>query len=218
MKLKAQMLESRNLLNRVMAIMRLCASPSCPRLCVDELSISQQLANLPAELLTARLLNASAKLSTKALASCTACPLRQCVPFLLCLALCVATAGASTEVINANLYVTDSPVPSAYGNNATAGDVLVANFDVRDVQTNTTIGNSMGYCVLLRVAGPNQCLYTIQFASGTIQVCVPTLWNMRPLRRLQGTQDVQAGTDLGTICSLACTSKQASCHTAATSG
>ena len=88
---------------------------------------------------------------------------------LFCL-LCAASVGASSEVINANLYVTDSPVSSAYGNNATAGDKLVANFAIRDTSTNATVGASLGFCVLLRDAGPNQCLYTIQFASGTIQV------------------------------------------------
>lgn len=89
----------------------------------------------------------------------------------VCCLFCVAAVGASTELINANLYVTDSPVSSAYGSNVTAGDRLVANFALRDIMTNATIGASLGYCVLLRDAGPNQCLYTIQFASGTIQVC-----------------------------------------------
>lgn len=161
--------------------MRVCAVsetafPLCPRLRIYGLSILQQLADLPAELLAARLrlLTAFPKLSMSALTSPVACPLRQCFTFLLCLAVCAATAKASTEIINGNLYVTDGPVPSAYGNNATAGDILVANFDVRDAQTNATIGNSLGYCVLLRDAGPNQCLYTIQFASGTIQVCLTT--------------------------------------------
>ena len=95
---------------------------------------------------------------------------RHIIETVLCCLFCAAAIGASTEVISANLYVTDSPVSSAYGKNVTAGDRLVANFALRDIKTNATIGASLGYCVLLRDAGPNQCLYTIQFASGTIQV------------------------------------------------
>lgn len=100
---------------------------------------------------------------------------RHAIQASLCCLLCAAAVGASSDVISANLYVTDSPVSSAYGNNATAGDKLVANFSLRDSETNATIGASLGYCVLLRDAGPNQCLYTIQFASGTIQVCQTVL-------------------------------------------
>lgn len=96
---------------------------------------------------------------------------RHAIQASLCCLLCAAAGGASVDVISANLYVTDSPVSSAYGSNATAGDRLVANFALRDMRTNATVGASLGYCVLLRDTGPNQCLYTIQFASGTIQVC-----------------------------------------------
>ncbi len=90
--------------------------------------------------------------------------------FLLALVICAAAAQAATDVIRANLYVTDSPLGAAYGGNLTAGETLVADFEIKDLQTNATLGNSLGYCVLLRVEGPNQCLYTLQFASGTVQV------------------------------------------------
>lgn len=93
---------------------------------------------------------------------------------VLLFVICATGVYAATDVVQANLYVTDSPIGQAYGANVTAGETLVADFQLRDVQTNATLGNSLGYCILLRAAGPNQCLYTIQFASGTIQV-VPSL-------------------------------------------
>ena len=89
---------------------------------------------------------------------------------MLLFVICATGVHAATDVVQANLYVTDSPVGQAYGANVTAGETLVADFQLRDAQTNATLGNSLGYCILLRAAGPNQCLYTIQFASGTIQV------------------------------------------------
>ena len=90
--------------------------------------------------------------------------------FVLLFVLCATGIYAATDIVQANLYVTDSPVGQALGANVTAGETLVADFQLRDVQTNATLGNSLGYCILLRDAGPNQCQYTIQFASGTIQV------------------------------------------------
>ena len=90
--------------------------------------------------------------------------------FVLLFVICATSVSAVTDVVQANLYVTDSPAGQAYGANVTAGEPLVADFQLRDLQTNATLGNSLGYCILLRNAGPNQCQYTIQFASGTIQV------------------------------------------------
>ena len=100
--------------------------------------------------------------------------------YLLLLALSwAAGAYAATEVVQGNLYFTDSPVGAAYGPSVQAGQILVADFALKALNTNATLGNSLGYCVLLRSGGPNQCLYTIQFASGSIQVRVPVIAFLR---------------------------------------
>ena len=88
----------------------------------------------------------------------------------LCLvgAACVLQTDAATERLVTNLFVTDSP---AYpGPTATvAGEVFVNNFLLTDYDTNATVATELGFCVAVRTPGPAQCLYTLTFATGTLQ-------------------------------------------------
>lgn len=46
----------------------------------------------------------------------------------------------------------------------------MANFQVNAEASNATIGSVLGFCTVLRDVGPSQCQYTIQLASGSVQV------------------------------------------------
>ena len=83
------------------------------------------------------------------------------------LLLSAPTTRAATDVIKANLYVTDS-LNTMTG--FKAGESFVLNSQIRDQATNATVGAELCACVNLRDGGPSQCEITLQFASGTVQV------------------------------------------------
>ena len=77
---------------------------------------------------------------------------------------------AHQERVVANLFVTDQPdYPGPL--NTKAGQPFVNNFLLTDYDSNATIATELGYCVPVRTPGPAQCLYTLSFAQGTLQVC-----------------------------------------------
>lgn len=99
---------------------------------------------------------------------------------LACFAAC-ASASTGLEVIQGYVFrgadydVTGSvprfergPTPTK---NLTAGAVVISQLVLTDQGTNATVGESLGFCVALRDAGPSQCQITLQLASGTVQVC-----------------------------------------------
>lgn len=79
-----------------------------------------------------------------------------------------------TDVIQGDIYLMSSVNQIQNYTSLKAGQIYVANFDVRAQPSNATIGDVMGFCVVLRDIGPSQCQYTIQLASGTVQVRTDT--------------------------------------------
>lgn len=104
-----------------------------------------------------------------------------------CILTSLIAAEASREVIQGNIYVTDSVgVGPDYTSNLSAGSTYIANFLYTAQPSNTTVGSSLGFCTILRDSGPSQCQYTLQLASGTVQVhfCVHSSVFARYLARL----------------------------------
>ena len=78
---------------------------------------------------------------------------------------------AASDVLQGDIYLEDSVRQIQNYTSLTAGQSYVANFQVNAQASNATMGNVMGFCMVLRDVGPAQCQYTIQLASGTVQVC-----------------------------------------------
>ena len=96
-----------------------------------------------------------------------------CARFLLAVALhytLVYSTKAATDTLQGQIYLMDSVRQIQNYTSLTAGQSYVADFQVNGQPSNATIGNVLGFCVVLRNVGPSQCQYTIQLASGTIQV------------------------------------------------
>ena len=92
---------------------------------------------------------------------------------LLCAAAIIAPASAlkGQATIEANVYVTDSAnIDVVNVTSIQAGQTFVLDFLLTDQASNATVGAVLGFCVVLRSQGPSQCQYTVQLASGTIQV------------------------------------------------
>ena len=90
---------------------------------------------------------------------------------IACVLTVLFAAEASRVVIQGDTYVTDSVnVGLDYTSNLTAGSTYIANFLYTAQPSNTTSGNSLGFCTILRDLGPSQCQYTLQLASGTIRI------------------------------------------------
>lgn len=80
---------------------------------------------------------------------------------------------AADVTINANVYVTDSAgIDLTNVTTITAGQTFVLNLLLTDQATNATIGSVMGFGVVLRPQRPFQVQYTVQLASGSLQVPV----------------------------------------------
>ena len=75
-----------------------------------------------------------------------------------------AYRGASYDVTNP---ADSKPTPA---HNLTAGNVYVSDLLITSQSTNATIGEALGYCVVLRNGGPNMRQLTLQLPSGTVQV------------------------------------------------
>lgn len=96
---------------------------------------------------------------------------------LIFLALCASAVALPSEAaeatINANVYVTDSTgIDLTNVTTITAGQTFVLNLLLADQATNATIGSAMGFGVVLRPQGPSQVQYTVQLASGSLQVSI----------------------------------------------
>ena len=90
---------------------------------------------------------------------------------LFCFAAIVRSGAAMDTTINANVYATDSAnIDVKNVTSILAGQTFVLNFLLTDQASNATIGELLGYCVVLTSQGPSQCQFTAQLASGTIQV------------------------------------------------
>jgi len=79
-------------------------------------------------------------------------------------------ATAATDVLQGDIYLMDSVHQIDNYTDLKAGQSYVANFQVNDQASNATIGSVLGFCTVLRDVGPSQCQYTIQLASGSVQV------------------------------------------------
>lgn len=89
----------------------------------------------------------------------------------LCASAVLLRSDAAEVTINANIYVTDSTgIDLTNVTTITAGQIFVLNMLLADQATNATIGSVMGFGVVLRSQGPFQLQYTIQLASGSLQV------------------------------------------------
>ena len=80
------------------------------------------------------------------------------------------SATAATDVLQGDIYLMDSFNQVQNYTTLTAGQTYVAIFQVQDQASNATIGTVFGFCTVLRDVGPSQCQYTIQLASGSVQV------------------------------------------------
>ena len=97
--------------------------------------------------------------------------------FALLVVFAFSCASTAIETIRASAYdLTDlgnpNPVPTR---NLTAGNLFVTDLLITDQATNASLGEMMGFCVVLRNGGPSQCQMTLQLASGTVQVGFPFL-------------------------------------------
>lgn len=93
--------------------------------------------------------------------------------FALCASAVIVPLEAADVTINANVYVTDSAgIDLTNVTTITAGQTFVLNLLLTDQATNATIGSVMGFGVVLRPQGPFQVQYTVQLASGSLQVPV----------------------------------------------
>ena len=91
--------------------------------------------------------------------------------FALCASAVVLPTDATEATVNANVYVTDSTGTDLTNvTTITAGQTFVLNLLLADQATNATIGSVLGLGVVLRSQGPFQVQYTVQLASGTLQV------------------------------------------------
>ena len=91
----------------------------------------------------------------------------------LCASAVVLPADAAEATINANVYVTDATgIDLTNVTTITAGQTFVLNLLLTDQATNATIGSVLGFGVVLRSQGPFQVQYTLQLASGSLQVPV----------------------------------------------
>ena len=82
----------------------------------------------------------------------------------------LSSTSAASQVIEGEIYLMDSVHQTQNYTNLQAGQIYTANFQVNAQPSNATVGSVLGYCVVLRDVGPAQCQYTIQLASGTVQV------------------------------------------------
>ncbi len=80
------------------------------------------------------------------------------------------SATAATDVLQGDIYLMDSVHQIQNYTDLKAGQSYVANFQVNAQASNATIGSVLGFCTVLRDVGPSQCQYTIQLASGSVQV------------------------------------------------
>lgn len=78
--------------------------------------------------------------------------------------------NAATDVLQGNIYLMDYVNQVQNYTTLTAGQSYVASFQVNAQFSNATIGTVCGFCTVLRDVGPSQCQYTIQLASGSVQV------------------------------------------------
>lgn len=95
-----------------------------------------------------------------------------CVVLLaLCASAVVPPADATEATFNANVYVTEATgVDLTNVTTIEAGQSFVLNLLLTDQATNATIGSILGFGVVLRSQGPFQVQYTVQLASGSLQV------------------------------------------------
>lgn len=80
------------------------------------------------------------------------------------------SATAATDVLQGDIYLMNSVHQIDNYTDLKAGQSYVANFQVNAQASNATIGSVLGFCTVLRDVGPSQCQYTIQLASGSVQV------------------------------------------------
>ena len=91
----------------------------------------------------------------------------------LCASAVVLPAEATEATINAKVYITDATgIDLTDVATIKAGQTFVLNFLLADQATNATVGSVMGFGVVLRSKGPSQVQYTVQLASGSLQVSI----------------------------------------------
>ena len=91
-------------------------------------------------------------------------------------ALCLVTGvSAASEKLVLLLYVASTAtLPASISEGPAVGQTFVTNFLVTDYQTNATLGTELGFCTGIQPQGAQQCLVTMTFATGTVQVQTPS--------------------------------------------
>lgn len=100
-------------------------------------------------------------------------PVRSLQLLALALLALLHSANAATDVLQGDIHLMDSVNQISNYTNLKAGQSYVAVFQVDAQPSNATSGTVFGFCTVLRDVGPSQCQYTIQLASGSVQVFMP---------------------------------------------
>ena len=85
----------------------------------------------------------------------------------------VAGASAASEKLILLVYVASAAtLPATPSVGPAVGQTIITNFLLTDYQTNATLGTELGFCTGIQLQGAIQCLNTLTFATGTMQVLV----------------------------------------------
>ncbi|KAK9824758.1 hypothetical protein WJX74_005339 [Apatococcus lobatus] len=86
------------------------------------------------------------------------------------MSLIAGTSAASEKMVLLVYIASTATLPANISIGAAVGQTYITNFFVTDYQTNATLGTELGFCTGLQPQGASQCLNTITFATGTVQV------------------------------------------------